>query len=171
MTLDARGAAPAVTVRPAVPEDYPEIAGVTVAAYRAADMIPPGTRYDERLADVATRAEAAQLLVALAGDRIVGAVAYCPYGSAYAEISRPGEAEFRMLAVDPGAQTGGIGAALVRAVLDRARADGVHTVVLSTPDIALAAHRLYQKLGFVRLPERDWRPAPNVLLLAYRLPL
>ncbi|MGH3738106.1 MAG: GNAT family N-acetyltransferase [Micromonosporaceae bacterium] len=181
MTLDARGAspdtnptpgaAPGVTVRAATPEDHPEIARVTVAAYRAADMIPPGTRYDERLADVAARAEAAQLLVAVGAGRIVGAVAYCPYGSAYAEISRPGEAEFRMLAVDPGAQAGGIGAALVSAVLDHARADGAHTVVLSTPDIAHAAHRLYRKLGFVRLPDRDWRPAPNVLLLAYQLPL
>ncbi len=169
MTSDVTSA---VTVRVAVPQEYAEIGRVTVAAYRAADMIPPGTRYDERLADVASRAEAAQLLVAVEpSGRIAGTVTYSPYGSAYAEISQPGEAEFRMLAVDPEAQTGGVGAALVSAVLERARAGGVHTVVLSTPDIAYAAHRLYRKLGFVRLPERDWRPAPNVLLLAYRLPL
>ena len=33
------------------------------------------------------------------------------------------------------------------------------------------AHRLYERLGFVRTPERDWSPSPDVDLLAYRLPL
>jgi hypothetical protein len=30
-----------------------------------------------------------------------------------------------------------------------------------------AAHRLYGRLGFVRLPERDFRPLPGVDLLAF----
>jgi hypothetical protein len=32
-----------------------------------------------------------------------------------------------------------------------------------------AAHRLYESLGFVRDPARDWAPVPGVDLLAYRL--
>jgi hypothetical protein len=32
-----------------------------------------------------------------------------------------------------------------------------------------AAHRLYERAGFVRMPERDWSPAPGTTLLAYGL--
>ncbi|CAN5507235.1 hypothetical protein BH24ACT11_BH24ACT11_18120 [soil metagenome] len=35
----------------------------------------------------------------------------------------------------------------------------------------LAAHALYAGLGFRRLPERDWRPAPGVELWAFGLDL
>jgi hypothetical protein len=34
-----------------------------------------------------------------------------------------------------------------------------------------AAHRLYERLGFTRLPERDWTPLPGVDLLVYSLDL
>jgi hypothetical protein len=30
-----------------------------------------------------------------------------------------------------------------------------------------AAHRLYHRLGFTRLPERDWSPEPDIELLVY----
>jgi hypothetical protein len=30
-----------------------------------------------------------------------------------------------------------------------------------------AAHRLYERLGFTRLPERDWSPLLGVDLLVY----
>ena len=31
-----------------------------------------------------------------------------------------------------------------------------------------AAHRLYERLGFVRAPDRDWGPVPGVDLVAFR---
>jgi hypothetical protein len=34
-----------------------------------------------------------------------------------------------------------------------------------------AAHRIYQRLGFVRTPERDWYPEPEVKLITYLLEL
>ena len=34
-----------------------------------------------------------------------------------------------------------------------------------------AAHRVYERLGFVRAPERDWQPMPGIDLLVYRLDL
>ena len=34
-----------------------------------------------------------------------------------------------------------------------------------------AAHRIYQRLGFTRLPDRDWEPVPVVKLLAFTLDL
>jgi ribosomal protein S18 acetylase RimI-like enzyme len=44
-------------------------------------------------------------------------------------------------------------------------------MVLSTSTAMTTAHRLYERLGFVRLPERDWSPVPGVHLLAYVLDL
>jgi hypothetical protein len=34
-----------------------------------------------------------------------------------------------------------------------------------------SAHRIYERLGFVRTPERDWQPMPGVQLITYRLHL
>lgn len=33
------------------------------------------------------------------------------------------------------------------------------------------AHRLYERAGFLRLPERDWTPQPDITLIAYGLRL
>ena len=44
-------------------------------------------------------------------------------------------------------------------------------VVLSTLPAMHAAHRLYERHGFVRAPERDWSPAARVDLVAYHLDL
>lgn len=76
-----------------------------------------------------------------------------------------------MLAVHPAAQGRGVGEALVRACLARAAGHDCRQMVISTRDIATAAHRLYTRLGFRRLPERDWSPAPGVHLLALAAPV
>jgi hypothetical protein len=44
-------------------------------------------------------------------------------------------------------------------------------VVLSSLPVQRDAHRIYERLGFVRLPERDWSPHDGVDLLAFRLDL
>ena len=68
----------------------------------------------------------------------------------------------------PAARGRGIAEALVRACLERARADGATGVVLSTQTQMAAAQRLYERLGFQRRVEGDWVPEPGVFLLAYR---
>jgi ribosomal protein S18 acetylase RimI-like enzyme len=121
------------------------------------------------LADVASRAEAGELLVAVDGPGVLGSVLYVEPDSRYAELSRAGEAEFRMLAVDPAAQGRGVGRALVKACVDRAAAAGCTAVVICVRDFAMAAQKLYRSFGFARVPELDWSPLPGVLLLALRL--
>lgn len=76
-----------------------------------------------------------------------------------------------MLAVASAARGKGVGEALVRACVDRARALGVTALVLSTQPAMLGAQRLYGRLGFVRTPELDWSPIPALRLLTYRLEL
>ena len=34
-----------------------------------------------------------------------------------------------------------------------------------------SAHRVYERFGFVAVPERDWQPAPGVALRAFRVTL
>ena len=51
------------------------------------------------------------------------------------------------------------------------RVVGSVALVLSTDRRMTAAQRLYQRLAFTRLPERDWQPAPGIDLLVYALDL
>jgi len=92
-------------------------------------------------------------------------------GTRYAELSKPGEAEFRMLAVDPAAQRRGVARALVRACVERASAAGCGSLVICTRDRNTAAFALYDRFGFVREPALDWVPVPGVNLLGLRLKL
>ncbi|EEP71527.1 GCN5 N-acetyltransferase [Micromonospora sp. ATCC 39149] len=158
-------------VRRAVPADFPAVARLTVAAYEADGQLKGENSYGVVLADVATRAQTGEVLVAADGatGEVLGSVTFVLPGTPYAELCGPGEAEFRMLAVDPAAQGRGIGAALVEACLSRAAAQGCSAVVICVRSgHAETAHRLYERLGFVRTPERDWSPLPGVELLGLR---
>lgn len=159
----------AVTIRPATTEDFPVAGRLCVEAYREDGQLGEHG-YERQLADVAARAGHGEVLVAVDDDtgEVVGCVTFVLPGSRYAELSRDGEAEFRMLAVAPGAQRRGVGEALAIACVDRAEQVGASAVVICTRDFAHSAQRLYARLGFHRLPERDWSPYPGVRLLALR---
>jgi ribosomal protein S18 acetylase RimI-like enzyme len=86
-------------------------------------------------------------------------------------VAGPDEAEIRALAVTPGVQQGGVGTRLLLTALNWAELAGARRVVLSTLPEMRAAHRLYERIGFRRLPDRDWSPRPGVQLLAYCLEL
>ncbi len=90
-----------------------------------------------------------------ADGRIGGVVLFLHANSALRQLARKGEREFRMLAVHPDARGTGAGEALVRACVERAIKAGAKRVVLWSQPRMLTAHRLYERLGFVRAPERD----------------
>jgi GNAT superfamily N-acetyltransferase len=110
--------------------------------------------------------EHAHVLVALLDGEVVGSATNVHDGGPYGEIARDGESELRMLAVDPAAQGRGVGTALARACMDDARRRGRERLALSSGDWATAAHRVYERLGFVRDPARDWTPVPGIDLKA-----
>lgn len=159
-------------LRRAEPADYEAVGAVTLAAYEPF-LLGAEDDYRHRLLDVATRDRDAEVWVATPDDShgVLGNITICPEGSTYRELAAPGEGEFRMLAVAPTAQRQGVGLALVELALDRFRADGVRTVVLSSLDMMAGAHRIYDRLGFSRAPDQDWSPMPDVSLLAFRLEL
>ena len=95
---------------------------------------------------------------------VLGCVTFVLAGLPVRRDRRAGRGEFRMLAVAPTAQGRGVGAALVRACLDRAtRAmHGRGDLYARHDDRAM---RLYERFGFVRVPEQDWAPDPDIELL------
>lgn len=157
---------PTVELHRARPDDLEAAGEVTVAAYAP---FTEGEKdfYLAELRDTPRRAREADLWVAVEGDRVVGTVTICPDGSPWREIATDEEGELRMLAVAPEAQGRGVGAALMGVVL---RELAGRPIVLSSLAEMAAAHRLYRRLGFERLPERDWSPAPGVDLVAFRRP-
>ncbi|MFC8593525.1 GNAT family N-acetyltransferase [Streptomyces atroolivaceus] len=164
-----------VSIRLARPAEFEELGELTAQAYLGDGLLDLGADdpYLEQLRAVGRRAAEAEVLVALDADgRLLGGVTYVAPGSPWADIAGEDEAEFRMLAVSPEARGRGAGEALVRACVDRARAaGGLSGLVLSTQRSMLGAHRLYRRLGFVRTPERDWCPLPDLPLLTFRLEL
>ena len=142
-------------------------------AYVADGLLPPESGYAERLADAATRAREAELWLALeeASGDVVGSVTFAAPGTPFAQVARAGEGEFRMLTVAARARGQGVGEALTRHCVSRARELGLTALVLSSQPNMHAAHRLYARLGFQRTPVLDWSPEPGVGVLTYRLPL
>ncbi|TLS42279.1 GNAT family N-acetyltransferase [Streptomyces montanus] len=166
-----------IVIRAADPEEYDTLGEITAQAYLQDGLLDFGEsdRYLGELRNVAKRAAAADVLVATEHDRVLGGVTFVPAGGPMADIARTGEAEIRMLAVTKEARGRGVGEALVRACVERARAtDGCVGMVLSTQRAMHSAHRIYERLGFRRTPERDWNPIPHlddITLLAYELTL
>jgi ribosomal protein S18 acetylase RimI-like enzyme len=161
---------PSLSVEPARPEDYPRIAELTVGVYVDGGLATPA--YAPELADVEGRASRSELLVVRdTAGQVVGSVALVLAGDFGNVTASDAEAAFRMLVVDPDVQGQGVGRLLVTECLERARAAGKRRMVLSTDPLMTAAHRLYERLGFTRLPERDWSPVPGVDLLVYAIDL
>ncbi|MCQ4080291.1 GNAT family N-acetyltransferase [Streptomyces sp. RB6PN25] len=164
-----------IIVRGVRPDELDTVGEITAEAYLGDRLLTYGEKdpYLKTLRDARHRAEHAEVLVAAdaASDRVVGAVAFAAHGTPYAELAQPGEGEFRMLAVARAARRRGAAEALVRACLDRARSLGLEHVVICSQQTMHTAHRLYERLGFIRLPERDWEPVPGVSLLAFTVAL
>lgn len=161
-----------ISIRRAEARDHEAIGEVCVAAY-AGLTVADLAEYEAKLREAAGRDLEAELWVATAAnsDEILGTVTVCHDGSPWREIAQGDEAEFRMLAVSPAAQGQGVGEALLRLVLDRARESGAPRVVLSTLTEMSPARRLYERFGFERAAERDWSPREGVDLVAYQLEL
>jgi ribosomal protein S18 acetylase RimI-like enzyme len=159
------------------PAEHDTLGEITAQAYLQDGLLDFGESdaYLGELRDVARRAAAAEVLAAVADGQLLGGVTFVPTGGPMADIAGPGEAEIRMLAVARAARGRGVGEALVRACIDRARATaGCTAVVLSTHPAMRAAHRIYERLGFTRTLERDWHPVPHLddlVLLTYELTL
>ena len=84
--------------------------------------------------------------VAEADGRIVGSI-FLVKGD------QPGVGKLRLLYVEPDTRGAGVGATLVAACIERARAVGYDTLVLWTNSVLTAARKIYERAGFTLVEE------------------
>jgi len=109
------------------------------------------------------------LLIAVdPADEVMGTVLLLLPESALRQLALTNEREFRVLGVVEAARGSGVGAQLVEACVKRAFAEGAQAVVLWTQPSMHSAQRLYARLGFQRVPERDQTDARGFMRLVYR---
>lgn len=106
-------------------------------------------------ADFVETARAGQVLVAERGGTVVGVVALFAPGTPSRAIAQAGEAELARLVVAAPARRLGIGRALARRCEELARAAGWEAIALWSRRYQTEAHRLYESLGYERVPGRD----------------
>lgn len=160
-----------IVVRPLADGEAPAAGRVVRAGYLALPGYPSDPEYDEMIADVEARRDHTTVVVAEVDGEIVGCLTYiADHDHPDAEHGDPDAATFRFFAVDPLVQGRGVGQAMIDWVIGRARADGLARLRIHTLTMMHGAHRLYERNGFVRDPERDtdW---DGIIGLAYRCEL
>ena len=142
---------------PVLPHEFAAEADVIERAFAAGPYGHLPKRAERRAfeRDTAGRAASGAVLVARRAGGIVGSASVLRAATPYSRVAVPGEAELRLLAVDPEAQGGGLGEALLRASLEAALEWGADALVLDTGALNVRAQVLYERLGFERVPERD----------------
>ncbi len=150
------------TVRDATPGDFGAIREVASAANEEFRSPMGDTLYEGYLAnvlDVEDRARVAAVLVSVSGAEVVGTITvYRDINDEGMPASFPaGTAGIRTTAVSPTVRGHGIGNELVIAAIARARSFGASAIALHTADCMEAAMRLYERHGFRRALEHDYR--------------
>jgi ribosomal protein S18 acetylase RimI-like enzyme len=155
-------------VRRAEPGDEEYVGLLTERIYQQGGWT--NERYSRVLLDGRSRIEDAIVLVATELDAILGTVTVALPGTRFANVCQADEIEVRMLAVDEAARGRGVASRLMEACETLAHDRSSAAVVLSTEPDMHAAHRLYERRGYVRQPARDWS-LDGSHFLVYRLPL
>lgn len=106
-------------------------------------------------ADFSKTARRGQVFVAEWNGAVVGVVALSAPGAPEPAVAEPDEAELSRLVVSSTARRRGIGEVLMRHCHQVAIAAGWSAIALWSRPYQVAAHRLYESLGYRRLPERD----------------
>lgn len=165
-----------LTIRDALPNERDAIADLTLRAYGEYATIMDPLAWDgleSAIKAAVSSNDRIDRIVALDDGAIVGSVLLFPPSiQAYAfSEERAAWPEVRLLAVAPEARGKGVGEALVNECIRRAIAIGAHELGLHTSRSMRSAMRLYERMGFVRAPERDFRPPGTEVVEGYRLPL
>jgi ribosomal protein S18 acetylase RimI-like enzyme len=169
----ANAAGPPVAIRPAVQSELAATAELILRAF--AEYLPLveagfAQHFEADARTLADRLGTSEVLVAERGGALIGTVTLIPEGRHYAMAGwPPGWAAVRLLAVDPAARGSGAGRMLVAACVARARALGVPAIGLHTATFMTPARRVYEGLGFQRVPELDVALGGSSPALAYRL--
>jgi ribosomal protein S18 acetylase RimI-like enzyme len=162
-------------IRDARPEELDEVSQLLKSSYQQYEKSLSASAwraYLEDIMDVRSRWEESQLIVAELGGQLAGCVTlYLKSAGPSMEGRPPGWAGVRLLAVHPTYRGRGIGRALMDECIRRCRQEGITTLGLHTTRMMDVARRMYEKMGFKRVPEFDFYPRPGVAVMAYYLNL
>lgn len=168
------GEQPGFLIRYAREDEQDEVSTLIRVAYQEYEphYTPERWRgYIENVGNLRNR-EGYELIVAELNSRLVGAVLFYPDGSVSGQGEwPPGWAGILRLAVLPEARGLGIGRALVERCLQRCRELGIKTAGLHSTEWMAVARGMYERMGFVRVPEFDFRPRPGVVGMGFRIDL
>jgi ribosomal protein S18 acetylase RimI-like enzyme len=134
--------------------DAAAVAALWTEAYAQAG--PEGRREPYSEQEYFAVGASAEVSVAVddAGAVVAVVVLFAP-GAPGRSVAGPGEAELARLAVARAVRRRGVGRALVERTTESARGYGAEAIALWSRPYQVAAHRLYESLGYRRLPERD----------------
>ena len=163
-------------VREATPDEMAVVGEIRVAAYVAGGSMSADSGYASTLRELGADGKDLVLVAVIPEDDglselVIGTIMLQRWPNTGQVVDGPDEAEVRALAVRPEAQRSGVGADLLGRLMELANEMGVRQLVLCTKAEMKAAHRLYERAGFIRRPERDWSPVPGTTLLVYDLRL
>src|SRR5436190_3781959 len=154
-------------IRPARTDEYAALGKLLVSAYAALPAMPSPQEqpaYYAMLENVAARAAKPALRVFVAADDagdLLGSVDFiddmAQYGSGGTASTVTNAVGIRLLAVDNAFRGKGVGKALTQFCIERARELGKARIVLHTTRAMQTAWAMYERLGFVRFPEIDFR--------------
>lgn len=149
--------------RPARDDDAAALANLWTDVYVRERLAPRLDRYSEsEVRDLLAVAEGS--VVEDADGHPAGAVLLARHGSRLASLTETAEeAQICLLAVAGIARRAGAGRLLLQWCADCAARDGLKRLVLWSRPSQESAHRLYDDLGYRRLP--DWDPGDGVRLV------
>jgi ribosomal protein S18 acetylase RimI-like enzyme len=156
-------------IREATENDADAVAALWTEAYVTLGV--GGRTEPYAAADFFDSARHGEVFVADGGDGVVGAVVLFAPGVPGRDVGGPEEAELSRLAVASAARRAGVGRALAGICGRRARAAGWKAIALWSRPGQVEAHRLYESLGYRRVPERDSLDETGHGRLVFRLAL
>jgi ribosomal protein S18 acetylase RimI-like enzyme len=167
-------------IREAEPREYLQLGQMTVDIYAQLPGMPGVSEqpdYYAMLLDVAARAKTptTEIMVAVnREDELLGGVTFIGDMVFYGSGGRAGKvadaAGIRLLAVKPECRGNGVGRALTNACIRRAGELGRSQVVLHTTRAMEIAWGLYERMGFVRSRDLDFKQG-NLDVYGFRLDL
>jgi len=166
-----------IQLRDAREEDRNAIRAVTLAAFQQYSVVMQAhwEGYRKGILNALADVKPAEQIVAEQDGAIVGAVLLYPPGTVFFRPDGSRVAleypEARLLGVAPPARGRGIGEALLRECIRRARRSGAAALTLHTSDFMKAGKRMYERMGFVRAAELDFHPSKDLTVMGYRLKL
>jgi ribosomal protein S18 acetylase RimI-like enzyme len=157
-------------IRNAAERDADAVVALWTEAYFSEGEGGRDSPYDRTDFD-ATAAAAAHLLVAERDGEVIGVVALLAPDEPSRAVAGEGEAELARLVVGTGARRHGIGRALAERCTELSQEEDWPAIALWSRPYQTAGHRLYESLGYERVPERDSVDETGFGRLVFRLTL